>query len=1046
MNGATAPCGTGTFITRVSWAWGDREGSNSWFPAKHVYCESGNYDVTATAHQSDGETASANTQVSVSGTACPYAIGFAETGLPSGQPWSVVLGGIWVNSTSSTVAFPTEAGSFSYQVPDAGGYSAKPSSGTVEVSGSDVTVPVAFELARYGNLTITVDPGTGTQILVDGNVVASNTGSFTYENLAYGPHSIIAYNPFYLYNSTTVDVQSPQEAVSITLKPGTGVPGQYFPWVPIGPYRLLLQPPFMLPNGTGQVSSGHAGTMAIDFGNPQVMYIATGSSADPTYGPYGDGGIYKTVDGGRTWSPVDYGLPLDPVSSLLMNQSDPQELLAGLWSAGIYKTTDGGGYWYRVADYSSITGLTDVNGTVFAGTGHFLTGGSGSVVEGTGFGSAWSTVLSTMDGVTAISSSGTHLYAAAGSLWRSSDLGRSWTELPSPSKQVVEVAASLSNPLDLYALCGDAGFASGGVEANGTYYSSDGGGTFTQVPALNGIARVINFDPADSRIIWAQGSYSAAISFDGGAHWANGFPTPVGTPVGDLHNTYFVPTENGTIFALSDQGVFQSNDFGASWQSDNGNLFDYLVYGFGMSGDGTQIVASMQDYGGTQTHDGGNTWSFGNLSSAGVFEGDIVYTNPRNSSWVYAFAPGSQTLLESSDAGLNFHDSLDVPASNFPFGFNSLFGVSPSDPKTVYFGSAVGVYNGTGIGSTWSLWRGSPTGVLGLWVAPGGSVFVSTQSGLYRSAGSGWAKSAGAAFPVGSLTFDPQNPEIILLSSATNRNTAEIYQSTDGGLSFALESSDPFNFPFFPPPQMGYGGSPFTLMFLNTTGAPLVAGTPEGVFLSTNLGKSWSPINYNLLSGQVTSVAYANKNLYLSTYGEGIVEWKGFSLATLPATLNGVVSPPTASVEINGRPVPVYQGHFQQFLEPGNYSVLVSAQGNSRTYATSLGALQVYNLTATASPTTTTTLTSSTMASTASTTTSMSSTSTTLRQTSASTTSAASSTSTTTPGSGVPEFPFQLIAVTMFTSLLVVSYVLIRSGLGRRKEPAELSRSLVLLA
>jgi hypothetical protein len=79
-------------------------------------------------------------------------------------------------------------------------------------------------------------------------------------------------------------------------------------------------------------------------------------------------------------------------------------------------------------------------------------------------------------------------------------------------------------------------------------------------------------------------------------------------------------------------------------------------------------------------------------------------------------------------------------------------------------------------------------------------------------------------------------------------------------------------------------------------------------------GKSWSSISYNLLSGEVTGAALANGNLYISTYGEGVLELANFSLPNLHATLNGNVLADGATIYINGVETPVYGGHFTWFL------------------------------------------------------------------------------------------------------------------------------------
>ena len=777
-----------------------------------------------------------------------------------------------------------------------------------------------------GNITVQVTPTSNTSILIDGNLVATGLSPFTVR-IGYGLHNIVAYNPYENYNSTEFDLASPHGYVNLTLAPGTGVPGQYYPWDPIGPYKLLLGPPMVPPNGSAQASSGHVGTMAIDYSNPNVMYVGTGSSAYPTYGPYGDDGIYKTINGGVTWYPVDFGLPLDIVTSLLMNQSNPQQLLAGFWDAGIYETMDGGGYWYKVANYTLVSGLIDINGTFFAGTGNDPNGNGGSVVEGTSFGSHWKTVLSTPQEVISVSGVDGVIYAAAGSLWKSTDLGKSWAQLSNLPYEVQSVSVSPANPKILY-VCPLTG-------SQLPYYSSNAGVSFSAVPALNGFDRQIVFDPANTQIIWAEGVYEARISRDGGNTWVNPFPSPMGTPVGDIHTAYFVPTENGTIFELSDQGIFQSNDYGRNWYSDNGNLEDFLIYSFGISDSGSQIILSMQDYGGPQTHNGGQSWSWGNLSgSYGISEGEIVYTNPFNSSWAYAFNPGGQTLLVSNNGGLTFTQVLDLSTVSyygFPFMFNSLFATSSMNASRVYVGTLLGVYIGTDYGTHWALWPGSPSNVSSIWTSPNGTIFVSWGGGYlsYYLDGS-WHTSIGVNFAVSSMAFDPAQSGRVMITS-NQGPSGGLYVSNDGGESFTLFNADPIHFPFPPPPGEGYGPAPLQIFYLNTTGYPLLAITGEGIYLSLNGGNTWTSIEYNLHVGQVTWAAFTNDTLYISTYGEGVLALRNFSVRTLPGTIEGNYSSvQDLNVTLSGKAISSPDGRFQVFVPPGQYTISLSWTGGHR--------------------------------------------------------------------------------------------------------------------
>jgi photosystem II stability/assembly factor-like uncharacterized protein len=96
--------------------------------------------------------------------------------------------------------------------------------------------------------------------------------------------------------------------------------------------------------------------------NPDIVYVA---AQGHLWGHTGERGIYKTTDGGRTWRRLGRGLPEDEktgASDLVMDPSNPNVLYAGLWqrlrephrftsggpNGGIFKSTDGGESWTRL--------------------------------------------------------------------------------------------------------------------------------------------------------------------------------------------------------------------------------------------------------------------------------------------------------------------------------------------------------------------------------------------------------------------------------------------------------------------------------------------------------------------------------------------------------------------------------------------------------------------------------------------------------------------------------------------------------------------------
>jgi photosystem II stability/assembly factor-like uncharacterized protein len=109
------------------------------------------------------------------------------------------------------------------------------------------------------------------------------------------------------------------------------------------------------------------GTISIDPKNPSTVWVGTGENNNQRSVSYGDG-VYKSEDGGRTWRNVGLKLTehiarivVDPRDSNVVYVAAPGPLWKGGGERGLYKTTDGGKTWsqslIKVGDY---TGCSDV--------------------------------------------------------------------------------------------------------------------------------------------------------------------------------------------------------------------------------------------------------------------------------------------------------------------------------------------------------------------------------------------------------------------------------------------------------------------------------------------------------------------------------------------------------------------------------------------------------------------------------------------------------------------------------------------------------------
>ena len=103
----------------------------------------------------------------------------------------------------------------------------------------------------------------------------------------------------------------------------------------------------------GLVETRHISKIRVHPKNPDIAYVA---ALGPVFGASPHRGVYKTTDGGKSWSKILFRNDTTGAIDLSMDPSDPDVLYAGLWHAyrrpwqmvsggagsGIFKSTDGG--------------------------------------------------------------------------------------------------------------------------------------------------------------------------------------------------------------------------------------------------------------------------------------------------------------------------------------------------------------------------------------------------------------------------------------------------------------------------------------------------------------------------------------------------------------------------------------------------------------------------------------------------------------------------------------------------------------------------------
>ena len=312
---------------------------------------------------------------------------------------------------------------------------------------------------------------------------------------------------------------------------------------------------------TARVSSG--GDLAIAPSDTNVIYWGTGEANSRNSISPG-GGIYKSADGGKSWSFLGLA-DTRTIGRIQVHPTDPNTVwvaaLGHPWGPnkerGLYKTTDGGKNWRLVKFIDDKTGFVDVQ------------------LDPRNPNTLWASSYERVRGPYFLKSGGT-----GSALWKSTDGGETFAEVkgggfPATTKGRIEIAIARSNPDVMYTMVEadtapnlkkDAKVAPQ-RRPSGLYRSEDGGKTWAYMSPENSrpfYYSQVRVDPKDpNRVYWS--STPVKYSSDGGKTAGN---TTEGIHV-DHHAMWIDPNDPQRIITGNDGGIGVSNDRGGNWAFPN---------------------------------------------------------------------------------------------------------------------------------------------------------------------------------------------------------------------------------------------------------------------------------------------------------------------------------------------------------------------------------------------------------------------------------------------------------------------------------------------
>lgn len=632
----------------------------------------------------------------------------------------------------------------------------------------------------------------------------------------------------------------------------------------------------------GFFKTGSVGDIAVSQADPNVIYVGMGEHAvRGVMTSYGDG-VYKSVDGGKTWK--NMGLEKTRhIADVVIHPANPDIVFVAAQGPvhgaspdrGIYKSTDGGVTWKKVLYVDENTGASSLSmdrtnpRILYAATWQHRrypwkveSGGAGS------------------------------------SIWKSTDGGDTWIKINEGLPKLmgkIGVSVSRVNPNRVFAI----------VEAekgkDGLYRSDDGGKKWNHLSSDQNITSrswyymEVFADPQNADVVYVLNA-PMMKSIDGGRTFQN-----IRVGHGDTHDLWINPDNNQNMILGDDGGGEITFNGGRSWSPQSNqptaqmyrvnvdNLFPFRVYG-GQQDNSSMVIKSRNN-------------SFG-ITEQDWFEG------PGCESAYIAFDPNNPVLLYGGcyqgnidvlDTRTNERkDIMQYPSTNlayrakdmkYRFNWNAPLIASPHDPATIYHASNV-VFKTTNGGINWEvispdLTRNDTTkqqqggGPITNEGAGGenyntiyyliesvhekGVLYAGSDCGLVhitKDGGKTWQNITPASLPecmIHSIEVSPHDKATAYISASRykfNDYANMTYKTTDYGKTWMKINN-------------GVDADDFIKVIREDKKVKdlLYAGAERGFYVSFNGGANWNRLQLNLPVVPVTDLIIQGNDLVASTAG-----------------------------------------------------------------------------------------------------------------------------------------------------------------------------------
>lgn len=620
--------------------------------------------------------------------------------------------------------------------------------------------------------------------------------------------------------------------------------------------------------------------IAVDYTNPNIIYIATGDGETALITPNSvrSIGVLKSVDGGLTFNPTGLSNLISAqklTNRILIHPTNPLILLVAA-SDGIWRTTNGGTTWtnQQAGWFTDLEFKPSDPNYIYAST---------------------------------LSVTGTsHIY-------RSIDNGFSWTQMTFFSGvNKMDLAVSPTLPDVVSALCVNT-YALGGLE--GVYSSINSGTSFTQVITGDCTNNMLNrefdgtacggqgvFDlayainPIDPNEVWIAGVNNWA-TLDGGVSWnlksmytfnATLNPAAVNYLHSDKHKIAFHPLNVNIMYSLSDGGIQVTYD-GINWLDLSNGLGITQMYRLGTSTlTANKVLCGAQDVG--LKLKTGSSWL--EIQGGDNME-EIIDPTDDNVQYSESYTGYLYRTLDNWATNTVIANNIPGFAAYFttygagPGAWVTPVVMDPINNQTLYIGFG-NIWKTTDRGNTWSAISsfGLSKPLQSIAIAPSNNqvIYASTYDTLVITSNGGttWNYTTVGNITgistdkISYITISPTNPLSLWVTISGFDAGNKIFKSINGGVTWTNISGTLPNIPVN------------CSVYENGSSDGLYIGTDVGVYYRDNSLTDWIPYNNGLPNVQVNEleISYLNNKLWAATFGRALWESNLYSYVGLNESEN----------------------------------------------------------------------------------------------------------------------------------------------------------------